>query len=175
MRPRRPRYLLATFLLAATFLSTTTLGAVWFVMSRTDMTIELALPLPLLTAGLVRKVWTDPELLRLGLQFSLPALFILLCHELGHYLACRRYRVPATLPYFLPAPFGLGTLGAFIRIRAPIRGKRELFDIGIAGPIAGFVALLPFLLYGVARSAPASIHEATGVDAGTMVLIVPGR
>ena len=75
-----------------------------------------------------------------GLWYSLAILSILGAHEMGHYIACRYYRVDASLPYFLPAPFLLtGTLGAFIRIRQPIPNKRELFDIGIAGPIAGFL------------------------------------
>jgi membrane-associated protease RseP (regulator of RpoE activity) len=100
----------------------------------------------------VRRVWTDPALRSLGLSFSLPLLAILLAHELGHYVACRRYGIPATLPYFLPLPAMLGTMGAFIRIKAPIRSKRELFDVGFSGPAAGFVALLPFLLVGIARS-----------------------
>src|SRR5262245_62024230 len=79
------------------------------------------------------------SLLLHGLWYSLSILAILGCHELGHYFACRYYRVDASRPYFLPMPFLLtGTLGAFIRIRAPIPGKRALFDIGIAGPIAGF-------------------------------------
>ena len=60
-------------------------------------------------------------------------LAILLCHELGHYLLCRRYRLPATLPYFLPAPIGLGTFGAFIRIRGADPQQAELFDVGVAG------------------------------------------
>lgn len=107
---------------------------------------------PYLEPRTVVAVWNDPSLLGMGLLFSLTALTILLAHELGHYLACRRYGLPATLPYFLPVPFNFGTLGAFIRIKAPIRTKTELFDVGIAGPIAGFVVLLPFLAYGVAQS-----------------------
>jgi membrane-associated protease RseP (regulator of RpoE activity) len=115
---------------------------------------------PALTPDTIRLVWSDPELLLSGLRFSLPALFILLCHELGHYLACRRYRLHATLPYFVPAPFGFGTLGAFIRIRSPIAGKRQLFDVGVAGPLAGFAALLPFLVYGIAHSTPTTVELA---------------
>ena len=85
-----------------------------------------------------------------GLWYSLSILAILGCHELGHYYACRYYRVDASRPYFLPMPFLLtGTLGAFIRIRAPIPGKRALFDIGIAGPIAGFLVAVPVLLIGM--------------------------
>lgn len=120
-------------------------------------------------------MWTDPGLLEIGLAFSLPLLFILLCHELGHYLICRRYRVPSTPPYFLPAPIGLGTFGAFIRIRAPIRDKRRLFDIGVGGPIAGFVVLVPFLLWGIAHSRPAEMRLAPPDGPAELLLILPGR
>jgi membrane-associated protease RseP (regulator of RpoE activity) len=90
------------------------------------------------------------ELLTYGLWYSVPILAILGCHELGHYYACRFYGVAASRPYFLPMPLLLtGTLGAFIRIRQPIPGKRELFDIGIAGPIAGFVVAVPLLFIGM--------------------------
>ena len=90
-----------------------------------------------------------------GLWYSLPILIILGCHEFGHYFYCRRHNVDATLPYFLPAPPFLltGTFGAVIRIREAFPSKRALFDIGVAGPIAGFVALLPFLYWGLTLSA----------------------
>ena len=88
-----------------------------------------------------------------GLWYSVSILAILGAHEFGHYYACRHYRVDASLPYFLPAPLPLtGTLGAFIRIRQTIPGKRELFDIGIAGPIAGFLMAIPMLVIGMALS-----------------------
>jgi membrane-associated protease RseP (regulator of RpoE activity) len=89
-----------------------------------------------------------------GLWYSAAVLGILGAHEMGHYLACRYYRVDASLPYFLPLPppFPSGTLGAFIRIRQPISNKRELFDIGIAGPIAGFLVAVPLLAVGVSLS-----------------------
>jgi membrane-associated protease RseP (regulator of RpoE activity) len=89
-----------------------------------------------------------------GPRLVLGLLSILLAHEMGHYLACRYYRVDATLPYFLPFP-GLslaGTLGAFIRIRGPIPHRRALFDIGIAGPLAGFVLCMPVLVLGIAEA-----------------------
>jgi membrane-associated protease RseP (regulator of RpoE activity) len=167
--PPRPRWGLAGLLFLATFFSTTTLGAGWYLFTRTDVQSDL---LPLLTPGTVARVWRDPALLRLGLAFSLPTLFILLAHELGHYIACRRYKLAATLPYFLPSPVGVGTLGAFIRILAPVRGKRELFDVGAAGPFAGFAALLPFLVYGVAHSRVAAIRPD---PASALVLLVPGK
>ncbi len=87
-----------------------------------------------------------------GLQFSAPLLLILLAHEFGHYFECLRWNVDGSLPYFLPSPTLFGTLGAFIRIRSPIYTRKGLFDIGISGPIAGFVALLPVLIVGIAES-----------------------
>jgi membrane-associated protease RseP (regulator of RpoE activity) len=88
-----------------------------------------------------------------GLWYSGTILAILGCHELGHYFACRYYDVDASLPYFLPVPVLMtGTLGAFIRIREPIPSKRMLFDIGIAGPIAGFLIAVPTLFAGLAMS-----------------------
>jgi membrane-associated protease RseP (regulator of RpoE activity) len=95
--------------------------------------------------------WT---LLRGGLWYSLTILAILGSHEMGHYLACRWYKVDATLPFFLPLPppFFTGTLGAVIRIREPFPTKTVLFDIGVAGPIAGFVVLVPALFIGMKLS-----------------------
>jgi membrane-associated protease RseP (regulator of RpoE activity) len=97
-----------------------------------------------------------------GLWYSVSILAILGAHEFGHYYACRYYGVDASLPYFLPAPLPLtGTLGAFIRIRQMIPGKRELFDIGIAGPIAGFIVAVPVLLLGMALSRVVALPQAT--------------
>ena len=88
-----------------------------------------------------------------GLWYSATILAILGCHEMGHYLACRWYRVDATLPFFLPAPLPLtGTLGAFIRIRSRIPSKKALFDIALAGPVAGFVVAVPALFLGLLMS-----------------------
>jgi membrane-associated protease RseP (regulator of RpoE activity) len=88
-----------------------------------------------------------------GLWYSLTILAILGAHEMGHYLACRYYGVDASLPYFLPLPVTLtGTLGAFIRIRSRIRTKPQLFDIGVAGPIAGFVLAVPAVFLGISMS-----------------------
>ena len=93
------------------------------------------------------------EFLLNGLWYSASILAILGAHEFGHYFACKHYGVDASLPYFLPAPLPLtGTLGAFIRIRQIIPNKRELFDIGIAGPIAGFIVAVPVLLVGMGLS-----------------------
>ncbi len=88
-----------------------------------------------------------------GLSFSFTFLTILLAHELGHFFACKHYGIRCTPPYFIPLPFTLaGTLGAFIRIRSPFNDKRALFDVGIAGPLAGFVFVLPALFIGIANS-----------------------
>jgi membrane-associated protease RseP (regulator of RpoE activity) len=144
---------------------------VLYLITRTDeMT---ALP-PFLHPDTVREVWTTPALLQLGLSFSVPLLLILGSHELGHYLACRYYGVPATVPYFLPAPLVLGTFGAFIRIRARIASKTQLFDIGIAGPLAGFVVLLPFLILGVAWSEPGLVTIAQDPARIESILYRPG-
>ena len=106
----------------------------------------------------VSAIVSDPLYLQQGLSFSLPLVFILISHEAGHYVACRLYRVDATLPFFIPTPPMLGpagTFGAFIKIRSPLPSRRAIFDIGVAGPIAGFLALLPIAVIGVLRLRPA--------------------
>jgi membrane-associated protease RseP (regulator of RpoE activity) len=108
-----------------------------------------------------------------GMRLVCGLLSILFAHEMGHYLACRYYGVDATLPFFLPAPFltMVGTLGAFIRIRSPIPSRRALFDIGIAGPLAGFFVCLPALWLGIHE---AQVHtvapEAGGLFLGEPLL-----
>ena len=94
----------------------------------------------------VRWTFAEPSRLLLGLPFASTLMLILLAHEMGHYLCCRYYGVNATLPFFIPFPNLFGTMGAFIRIRSPIRSRTALFDIGIAGPIAGFVVATAVLL-----------------------------
>jgi membrane-associated protease RseP (regulator of RpoE activity) len=107
-----------------------------------------------------------------GWAYSVTILSILGCHELGHYFACRYYDVDASLPYFLPVPIPpTGTLGAFIRIREPIRTKRMLFDIGFAGPIAGFLVAVPALFLGVAWSTVAPIEQGDGLWLGESLLV----
>jgi membrane-associated protease RseP (regulator of RpoE activity) len=100
----------------------------------------------------------NPRVLAAGLTFSAALLLILTAHEMGHYLACRYYGVSATLPFFIPAPplFLAGTFGAFIKMRSPIPSRRALFDIGLAGPLAGFITLLPIAWAGMLtlRAAP---------------------
>jgi membrane-associated protease RseP (regulator of RpoE activity) len=99
-----------------------------------------------------RQVLFHPALWLAGVPYSLSVLIILLAHEMGHYLACRHYRIEASLPYFIPGFPILGTFGAFIRIRERITDRKALFDIGVAGPLAGFVVALPIFLYGMSQS-----------------------
>jgi membrane-associated protease RseP (regulator of RpoE activity) len=93
-----------------------------------------------------------PRLLLLGVPFSFTLLGILLAHEMGHYVACKLYGIDVSYPYFIPAPTLFGTFGAFIRIRSPIPTRNALFDVGIAGPIAGFVLAVPAMAYAIAHS-----------------------
>jgi membrane-associated protease RseP (regulator of RpoE activity) len=148
-RPRsRHRWWLHGLLLLLTLFTTTAVGsrlAANFSANRPAFFIEDDLDFFL-------SLWSTPALLVDGLPFSLTLLTILLAHELGHYWACRFHRIDASLPYFLPAPTLIGTFGAFIRIRAPIFSRHQLFDIGVTGPIAGFVFLLPVLGIGLAYS-----------------------
>jgi membrane-associated protease RseP (regulator of RpoE activity) len=92
------------------------------------------------------------ELLLAGLPFAATLLGILGVHELGHYVAARRHNIPASLPYFIPLPFGLGTLGALISIKSPMKNRRVLFDIGLAGPYAGLLVAVPMFLIGLLLS-----------------------
>ena len=96
-----------------------------------------------------------PELLSKGIPFSFTLLLILGAHEMGHYLVSRRHRLDVTLPYFIPAPpipFIIGTFGAFIRIRSPIRDKRALLDVGCSGPLIGVLVSIPVILIGLKLS-----------------------
>ncbi len=103
-----------------------------------------------------------PSLLLSGLPFAITLLTILLAHELGHYFACRHHHIHSSYPFFVPAPTLIGTFGAFILIRSPIRSTRALFDVGVSGPLVGFLFALPALAYGVlhARVIPALAMDA---------------
>jgi len=139
-RPKfQDRVWLHVVLFALTITTTTLIGAEHYAGFQSDF-LPVAVQIPI-RALLVRGFW-----------YSATILAILGCHELGHYFACRYYDVDASLPFFIPAPTLFGTLGAFIRIREPIPTKRMLFDIGIAGPIAGFLVAVPALFLGIAMS-----------------------
>lgn len=118
--------------------------------------------LPPETESLWRRVTATPTLLGLGLWYAVPVMAILLAHELGHYRACRRHGIVATWPLFIPTPTLLGTLGAFIRIHAPFPSKRALFDVGVAGPLAGFLLTLPVLAVGIGLSRVEPVLEGGG-------------
>ena len=152
-RPVRQRYWLHVLLLLATCFTTLVVGA--------RMEFNFLHNLPPFAFGnepfrFFRIGWIlqQPSRLLLGIPFSATLLIILLAHEMGHYLLCRYYRVRATLPFFIPAPTLIGTLGAVIRIKAPIRSRAALFDIGIAGPIAGFVVAVITLALAMTVSKP---------------------
>jgi membrane-associated protease RseP (regulator of RpoE activity) len=132
---------------------------------------RLILSLPALYFHLVistlQSLSSDAKTLTYGLKFSVSLLAILTAHEAGHYVACRLYGVDATLPYFIPMPPLLspaGTLGAFIKILSPMPSRRAVFDIGVAGPIAGFVALIPILVAGLLTMEHASAPPFAGTQ-----------
>jgi membrane-associated protease RseP (regulator of RpoE activity) len=153
IKPPKRRYWLHIVLFLATLLSTLAIGA-------------------RLQYDFNRNVWpfadddnflpwtwalSDWHRLSLGIPFSLCLLGILTAHEMGHYVLCLRRKVFATWPFFIPFPSLIGTMGAFIRIRSPIRTRRDLFDIGIAGPIAGFIVAVPVLVFSLLASRPLTI------------------
>jgi Zn-dependent protease len=157
--PPRKRYWLHALLLVATCFTTLVTGA--------RMQYNFAHNLPALSLSdesaplfPVRWVFSDPKHMLSGLPFAAAVMFFFLAHEMGHYLYCRRYGIHATLPFFIPMPTLIGTMGAVILIRSPIRSRKALFDIGIAGPIAGFMVALSLLLFSIgwSKPMPASFH-----------------
>jgi len=144
----RHRYWLHALLLLFTVVTTAYVGA------RLSINFDANLPAFDLEQDLSfwKEVLAKPSVLLRGLPFSLTLLTILLAHELGHFLTCVFYGIDASLPYFLPAPTLIGTFGAFIKIRSPIFTRRILFDVGIAGPLAGFLFVIPALGIGLALS-----------------------
>ena len=151
VQPPKQRYWLHIVLLLATVFTTLVVGA------RMQANFEHNQPAFSLNDDEVpffplRWMLADPSRVLLGVPFASTLMLILLAHEMGHYLCCRYYGVNATLPFFIPAPTLIGTLGAFIRIRSPIRSRAALFDIGIAGPIAGFVVAVTVLIFALPLS-----------------------
>ena len=154
--PFKRRYWLHALLLLLTIFSTLVVGA------RLQYNFDHNLPAISLEDSIFPWRWAvgNPSHLLLGIPFSATLLLILLAHEMGHFLYCVRYRVWATLPFFIPAPTLIGTFGAFIRIRSPIRSRAALFDIGIAGPIAGFVLAVVVLAFALGFSKPMAYSAA---------------
>ncbi len=153
--PPKPRYWLHVLLLLATCFTTLVMGA------RMEYNFQHGQPalsisddsIPFFPAN-----WavSHPARLLGGVPFMAAVMLFFLAHEMGHYLYCRRYGVFATLPFFIPVPTPIGTMGAIILIRSRIRSRTALFDIGIAGPIAGFVVALIVLLFSMPWSKPIS-------------------
>ncbi len=159
-RPPRPRYWLHALLLAATCFTTLVMGSRMqynFVhgqpaLSFSDEPIAGEF-IPYFPASWML---SHPARLLGGIPFAATVMLFFLAHEMGHYLCCRRYGIHSTLPFFIPMPTPIGTMGAVILIRSPIRSRTALFDIAIAGPIAGFVVAALVLLFslGLSRSLP---------------------
>ncbi|NEO88490.1 MAG: site-2 protease family protein [Spirulina sp. SIO3F2] len=106
---------------------------------------------------------TNPGLLLQGVSYSVPLLLILGVHELGHYLTACHYQLRATLPYFVPMPFFLGTFGAFTQIRSPMPHRRALFDVALARPLGSFLLSLPILWWGLGLSQPIALTETSNL------------
>jgi Zn-dependent protease len=150
-RPPKQRYWLHALLLLSTIFTTLVVGAHMesnFLQGQSVWAAEDSF-IPYFP---VTQIWHHPARLLWGIPFSASLMLILFAHEMGHYLYCVRYRVHATLPFFIPVPTLIGTMGAFIRIRSPIRSRTALFDIGIAGPIAGFVVACAVLAVSLGMS-----------------------
>ena len=138
--PSRKEWALSALLFCITVVTTTIAGLAYIV----GWTAILYIP---------RIISTRPELILVALQFSLPLMAILLAHELGHFFACLYYGLRCTPPFFIPTPFPYsGTFGAFIKIKSTFGSKRSLFDVGIAGPLAGFIVTLIVLWFGIGYS-----------------------
>ena len=105
------------------------------------------------------EVVNNPSLIFAGLTYSLALMSIIGIHELGHYFAASYYKIKTTLPYFIPFPFFIGTIGAFVQRRSPVPNRRALFDVAIAGPIAGLLITLPILLWGFSLSEVVPLKE----------------
>lgn len=132
------------------------------IFTTTLMGVQLAANQPLRADQLYR-LFVEPTLLLQGLPYAIALMTILSVHELGHYLTAIAYKMRTTLPYFIPVPFFLGTFGAFIQMRSPVPNRKALFDVGIAGPLAGFVVMLPLLIWGLAQSSVVPLSDTSSL------------
>ncbi len=143
-------------------------------LTRTHVLLFIATFITTLIAGsLLNGVipWEHPEKIYLGLPFSLTLLLILMTHELSHYFMSRKHNVPATLPYFIPAPSIIGTFGAVIKMKPPIPDRRSLIDIGASGPIGGFIIAVIASVIGLSLSEVKPTGELQGgISFGTSIL-----
>jgi Zn-dependent protease len=116
-------------------------------------------------------VLRTPALWLIGVPYALTLLTILGVHEMGHYVMAKRHKADVTLPYFIPMPFGLGTMGAVIRLKSPIKNRKQLFDIGVAGPLAGLAVAIPLLIIGLSLSPVQFVGRAVpGAQEGNSIL-----
>jgi membrane-associated protease RseP (regulator of RpoE activity) len=148
--PRQPRFLVNIILFLATVATTILAGAM----------LEGVNPLE------------SPERVFRGIPFSFSLMGILLAHELGHYWMARRHGLNVTLPYFIPAPpFIIGTLGAIIKIRSPVRNRRMLLDVGATGPLVGVIFAVPVLILGLRLSEVKMIQGEGAIHLGSSLLL----
>ncbi len=152
--PRRARYWLHVLLLLATIFTTLVMGArMQYNFDHNRPALSLVdESLPYFPASWLL---SHPARFWAGWPFAATLLLFFLAHEMGHYIACRRYGVRATLPFFIPFPTPVGTMGAIILIRSKIRSRAALFDIAVAGPIAGFIVAILALLLSLGWAKPA--------------------
>lgn len=152
--PPRPRYWLHALLLIATTFTTLVMGArMQYNFDHNRPALSFAdESLPFFPASWL---FSHPARIWAGWPFAATLLLFFLAHEMGHYLACRRYGVRATLPFFIPFPTPVGTMGAIILIRSKIHSRAALFDIAVAGPVAGFIVAILALLISLAWAKPA--------------------
>jgi membrane-associated protease RseP (regulator of RpoE activity) len=135
----------------------------WFALALLLITLVTTTVVGAEIAGVtVEQSQVDPAVLLRGLPYAVALMAILSIHELAHYMAARFYKVRATLPYFIPLPFVPGTFGAFIQMRSPVPHRKALFDIGIAGPLAGFFVTIPLLMWGLAHSEVVPLSDSSG-------------
>jgi len=140
------------------------INVILFILTVFSVMLAGAQPEGPLPADPLGQLWALAASIFTGWPFALSLLTILLAHEFGHYLVSRFHRTNASLPYFLPFPFSpLGTMGAFIQMKEPVRNKRVLFDIGIAGPFAGLIVAIPVLFIGLSLSSLGSIERGPGM------------
>ncbi|RJQ15961.1 MAG: site-2 protease family protein [Nitrospiraceae bacterium] len=143
-------------------------------LTRTHVLLFIATFITTLLAGAMMNgviPWEHPEKIYLGLPFSLTLLFILLTHEMSHYFMSHKHNVPATLPYFIPAPSIIGTFGAVIKMQPPIPDRRSLIDIGASGPIGGFIIAVIACVVGLQLSEVKPSGEIQeGISFGSSIL-----
>jgi membrane-associated protease RseP (regulator of RpoE activity) len=166
-RPRRRPILLPLALLLLTILSTLAVGAEF---GRAYAQNEEAFSASDNPFATMVQPFAHPEMLLLGIPFSFTLLVILMAHELGHYFACCIHGIDVSYPYFIPAPTIFGTFGAFIQIRSRIPTRRALFDVGLSGPVIGFIFAIPALIFAVANS---KIDAAATTDPNALHFGIP--